>query len=81
MDWPGRERIKRQLDNGERASGYRSDYLRLASKRIMKVLHELSIEFDSVYTHDRFSALDLIDVLATTKAKIEDNLSDAEKER
>jgi hypothetical protein len=44
----------------------------------MKLLHELSLEFDSVFTQDRFSALDLIDVLSTTKAKIADNISDPE---
>jgi len=75
-----RERIRKQIQNGEQASGYRAQWLRKSSTRVIHLLQDIAREFDSIYTTDRFSALDLIDVLSTAKKKIESNLSQEDEE-
>jgi len=69
-----RDRIKKQLANGDPATGYRAAWLRKSSNRIIALLQEIASEFDAIYIQDRFSALDLIDCLITAKRKIENNI-------
>ena len=71
-----RERIKKQIQNGDRPSGYRAEWLRKSSARVITLLQEIAQEFDTIYTTDKFSALDLIDILSTTQRKIKSSLED-----
>lgn len=65
-----RERIRKQIQSGEHANGYRAEWLRKSSSRVISLLQDISHEFDAIYTSDRFSALDLIDILSTAQKKI-----------
>lgn len=70
-----RERIKAQIENGERPTGYRVKAIMEGSSKIIELLSEISINFNQSHSKDRMSNQDFIDILLTAIQKIKDATS------
>lgn len=60
-----RREIQRQLDNDEDPTGYRVDWLKTSSKRVIAELGRIADEFNETHPEDLTSLNDLGDILST----------------
>lgn len=60
-----REEIRKKLEAGENVVNYRTAWIRETASKVIDVLKQSSIEFNTKHEDDKTSALDLIDVIAT----------------
>jgi len=65
-----REFLRKQLEVGITPNHYRIDFLRNGAMAVIEALGVIADKFDHDYPMDKVTALDLIDILNTTKAKI-----------
>jgi len=66
-----REELKKALEAGQAAIGYRADWLDTTAKGILQLLGERAQGFNVAYPHDRISKVDLIDALNTASIRIQ----------
>jgi hypothetical protein len=67
-----RLRLIELINKGVKPTGYRADYLRSSSIKIINLLNELGKEFDEIYVNDKMLVSDLLDILSTAKKRLED---------
>jgi hypothetical protein len=65
-----REFLRKQLDAGITPDHYRIDFLQNGAAAVIAALGAIADKFDHTYPMDKVTALDLIDILNTTKARI-----------
>jgi len=65
-----REFLRKQLEAGIVPDHYRIDFLHRGSLAVIEALGAVADKFDHDYPMDKITAIDLIDILNTTKAKI-----------
>jgi hypothetical protein len=65
-----REFLRKQLEAGITPNHYRIDFLRRGSEAVIETLSDVAEEFNHDYPLDKVTAMDLIDILNTTIAKI-----------
>ena len=61
-----RREIQDAIKQGKKVSGYRVEWLRKSSSRLVDELSKIAEEFNRIYKWDHASAQDLVDILATT---------------
>lgn len=68
-----RREIRDAIDRGEEPVGYRVEWLKKSSQKVIHTLHEVAKEFNKEYPHDKASVQDLCDILNTTLKRLKDH--------
>jgi hypothetical protein len=61
-----REIMHKDIAAGKEPTGYRADFLRSSVKKVVGLLDDLAVEFNTLYQDDRISLHDFTDILQTT---------------
>jgi hypothetical protein len=71
-----RQEMHDAIERGERPTGYRPDFIRAGTVKLIKMLDELAGEFNRAHPEDQCSGSDLLDVLASTNGLLKRKLSE-----
>lgn len=65
-----RQEMYSQIKRGEAATGFRADFLRQATGDVLDCLAKIGEKFNDNHPDDKISVNDLLDILATTIARL-----------
>lgn len=68
--YASRQRMIKEIEDGKRPSGYRYEFLANSADKVIDFLETIADEFNTIYTHDRCTLDDLIDIVATVKYRL-----------
>ena len=74
-----REQMMKDINAGKLATGYRPEWIRASSRRVIVLLNGIAGEFNDEYGSDQASLNDLLDIMATAVHMIQRSQAEFEK--